>query len=56
MLRVPCGDGDDDGRHCLWAICHVQENLTLVATVQENVGAGSTAMSTPGVLYTHWLN
>lgn len=38
----PSGYGDDDGddgSHCLWAMCHVQENLTSVATAQENVGA-----------------
>lgn len=42
MLKVACGDGDDDGdddgRYCLWATCCVQENPTVVATAQENVG------------------
>ena len=42
MLKVACGDGDDDGdddgRYCLWATCCAQENPTVVATAQENVG------------------
>ena len=42
LLKVACSDGDDDGDndgcYCLWATCCVQENPTVVATAQENVG------------------
>ena len=45
MPRAPCGGGDengagDEGCPCLWAMCHVQENLIFVPTAQENMGGG----------------
>lgn len=60
IAEGPCGDGDgnsgDDGRHCLSAMCHMQENLTPMATAQESMRLGDTATSIPWVLHTHLLN